>query len=461
MATGRIWLLNPPSRRRVLRDYYCSKISKAFYLYEPVDLLMLSAIFADEDLLVTDAVAEGKSVAHTLALAPTGEEDVIFGLIGAATASEDMTFYAALRQQTRARIYLSGDLAQDPTGEALLRLPFANGLLLDFADAPGLRALVVQHGPGVCASAAIRLPDGTISPAATTRAGGHPRAVGTPRHDLFPLHRYNYPFVRRKPFATLLTDFGCAYACTFCVMSSIGFATRPAGEVAEELRQLKAMGVRELYVSDQTFGAHRGHTQAMLPLLGASGMGWVCFTRGDLLRDGGLARDMAQAGCHTVMLGVESIHTETQKRVKKFAEQEKVEAGIAAAKKAGLKVLGTFLVGLPGETLADAEATLDWALTSGLDYASVNLAVPRNRTALANETGGADQDQGGGFSQLVDEDMLRFYNRFGLRFYARPRVAWGLMREMARPARLKVLAPEAWGLLRRTVERGAGTSLKL
>lgn len=453
MARGRIWLLNPPSHRRVLRDYYCSKISKAFYLYEPVDLLMLSAIFADEDLLVTDAVAEGKTVAQTLALAPTEENDVIFGLIGAATASEDRAFYAALRQQTRARIYLSGDLAQDPTGEVLLQMPFADGLLLDFSDAPGLRALVAAHAPGVCASAAIRLPDGTLCPASATRAKGHPRAVGVPRHDLFALNRYNYPFVRRKPFATLLTDFGCAYACTFCVMSSIGFATRPADEVAAELNQLKAMGVRELYVSDQTFGAHKAHTQAMLPLLGASGMGWVCFTRGDLLMEGDLARDMAQAGCHTVMIGVESIHAATQKRVKKFAEQEKVEAGIAAAKKAGLKVLGTFLVGLPGETLSDAQATLDWALLSGLDYASVNLAVPRNRTALADDTGGADQDQGGGFSQLADEDMLRFYNRFGLRFYARPRVAWGLMREMARPSRLMVLAPEAWGLMRRTVER--------
>ena len=38
MAT--ILLLNPPARRLVLRDSYCSKESKAGYLYHPVDLMV-------------------------------------------------------------------------------------------------------------------------------------------------------------------------------------------------------------------------------------------------------------------------------------------------------------------------------------------------------------------------------------------------------------------------------------
>ena len=38
-----------------------------------------------------------------------------------------------------------------------------------------------------------------------------------PRHDLFPHSRYRYPFIRRRPFATMLTDFGCAFKCTFCI----------------------------------------------------------------------------------------------------------------------------------------------------------------------------------------------------------------------------------------------------
>src|SRR5690606_23325720 len=150
-----------------------------------------------------------------------------------------------LRTVTPARIYLSGDVAQDPSGQVLAALPFADGLLLDFSDRDGVRALVAHHGEGICASAALRPPDGTIVPATTPRAKGHGRAVGVPRHDLFPLSRYSYPFVKRKPFATLLTDFGCAYACTFCIMSSIGFTTRPAQEVDTELSLLKKLGIQD------------------------------------------------------------------------------------------------------------------------------------------------------------------------------------------------------------------------
>lgn len=436
----------------MIRDYYCSKVSKGAYLYEPVDLLMFSAALSEENLKVTDAVAQRLGVAATLEQAPVGEDDLILGLIGQANASEDLAFYRALRERTRARIYLSGDMAQDPTGEALRgALSFADGLLLDFSDKAGLLA-VAAGNPEACDSVALK-----HRPAVTSRAKGHGKSVGTPRHDLFPLASYNYPFVKRRPFATVLTDFGCAYACTFCIMSSIGFTTRPPEEVDAELGQIAGLGVHDVYLSDQTFGAHPKHTAAMLDLLERHAMRWVCFTRADLMAEGDLALRLKKAGCHTVMLGIETIHEATQQTIKKFAVLPQVEAGIRKAKEAGLKVLGTFLVGLPGESLVHAEATLKWALSSGLDYASVNLAVPRNRTSLAE--GGhtvTDQDQGGSLSSLVDPDLQRFYNQFGLKFYSRPKVAWGLFREMMSPGRISVLAPEAVGFLGRSLQRARG-----
>ena len=44
---SKVLLLNPPGTRPYLRDYYCSKVAKADYIYEPVDLLMLSGMLAE------------------------------------------------------------------------------------------------------------------------------------------------------------------------------------------------------------------------------------------------------------------------------------------------------------------------------------------------------------------------------------------------------------------------------
>ncbi|MFK7786624.1 MAG: hypothetical protein AB8B56_16000, partial [Crocinitomicaceae bacterium] len=60
----KIALFNPPGDKIYIRDYYCSKVSKAYYYPQPVDLLIQSAYFPEEeyDITVIDAIAEKKSL---------------------------------------------------------------------------------------------------------------------------------------------------------------------------------------------------------------------------------------------------------------------------------------------------------------------------------------------------------------------------------------------------------------
>lgn len=57
-----VLLLNPPGKKRYIRDYFCSKVSKSGYLYPPTDLLLQSGLLArDFRVSALDAVAEGLS----------------------------------------------------------------------------------------------------------------------------------------------------------------------------------------------------------------------------------------------------------------------------------------------------------------------------------------------------------------------------------------------------------------
>ena len=74
---ARILLLNPPGDELFLRDYYCSKVSKADYVYQPVDLVVMSGIVSRDghEMAVIDAIVDDisreASLAQVEAFGPT------------------------------------------------------------------------------------------------------------------------------------------------------------------------------------------------------------------------------------------------------------------------------------------------------------------------------------------------------------------------------------------------------
>ena len=68
----RVLLLNPPGRRTYLRDYLCSKTSKADYVYHPIDLVLLSGTLALGMGDTIEPAAMTKVAAGGYALLPAG-----------------------------------------------------------------------------------------------------------------------------------------------------------------------------------------------------------------------------------------------------------------------------------------------------------------------------------------------------------------------------------------------------
>src|SRR6185436_14664706 len=104
----------------------------------------------------------------------------------------------------------------------------------------------------------------------------------------------------------VLTDYGCPYPCTFCVIGTLGFKTRPVDEVLAEIDHIRGLGIRELFFMDQTFGVVKKRGLALCAELEKRGdLSWTAFCRPDTADDELLAA-MKRAGCHTLILGVES-----------------------------------------------------------------------------------------------------------------------------------------------------------
>lgn len=426
-----VLLLNPPGTKPFLRDYYCSKVSKTGYLYHPVDLTFQSAILKNDfHVHVIDAIAEKFTPNDVFNSINRMRPDAVLCLIGAAAWEEDRKFIRDLRDAYSGIIAATGDVFQGEYKDAFDSLPEIDAILLNFAS-PGFRDWLTNPddtGLDMIVRRGAEIAEGRRSP-----MHGEFK-VGTPLYDLFPHRKYRYPFVRRRPFATILTDYGCPYPCKFCIMNVVGYRTRPIDEVLDEMRHLKQAGYRELYVNDQTFGANRKRAFELLEKMHREnfGFGWVCFTRTDVL-DEDLAVAMKMAGCHTIMFGVESANRNILDSYKKSVNQDDAFRTMDICRRYKLRSVATLLIGFPEDTNETIEETIRLALNLDPDYASFNFAVPRRGTFIRNrsiELGLAapdriDMDQAGEeiamATQFLSREEIAQWRRKALRmFYLRP-----------------------------------------
>ncbi len=436
----RVLLLNPPGKATYIRDYFCSKTSKSNYVFHPVDLLALSGIVGEQhEVEVLDCIAERLSRNEAQMRIINLDPEAIVSLVGSVSWHEDRSFLAQQAREGR-RILAIGDVLHENATQRLEEEPWLDAALDDFTSEDVLHILA-GNLQDVC-RATMRMPDGAIV-ARNKRNKQRSFRLPRPRHELFPRHGYHFSFARRARFATVLTDYGCPYPCTFCVIGTLGFRTRPVADVLEELDVLRRDGVCEVFFMDQTFGVQRERALELCAALEARGdLSWTAFTRPDLADDE-LLTAMARAGCHTLIMGVESASYEVLQAYRKGYDSNSVSAAFRRAREHGIRTVGTFIIGLPEETRASLEATLELAKDLKLDFMSLNMAVPRFGTefrARAISAGFVESDalvmdQGGGDAVLENgtldpETMLALKKSLVRRFYARPSYLWQRLRSI-------------------------------
>ena len=458
----RVLLLNPPGKQTYIRDYFCSKTTKSNYLFHPVDLVTLSGtLAAQHEIAVIDCMAERLTPKAAAARIDAFAPEAIVTLVGSVSWDEDRAFLAQQASQGR-RVIGIGDVLQEDSERRLSEEPWLEACLHVFANQD------VSHYLNGDRS---RIEEMTVRDelAKPKRVRVHGKQRGSfrvprPRHELFSPRGYHFSFARSQRFATMLTDYGCPWPCTFCVISTLGYQTRPIDDVLEEVDHLLADGVREIFFMDQTFGVQKQRSLDLCQALAERKvLSWTAYTRPDTATDE-LLTAMKRAGCHTIMMGVESSRDAQLEAYKKGYGVAEIRAGFARAKRAGLRTVGTFIIGLPEETKQTLEETLDLAVELELDFMSLNMAVPRFGTPFREQAlrlGLAERDelvmdQGGADAFLptrtLDRKAMRdLKRRMVRRFYLRPGYLVRRLASVRSVYELRAQALEGWALLRRNV----------
>ncbi|MFO7707529.1 MAG: radical SAM protein [Desulfobacterales bacterium] len=181
-----------------------------------------------------------------------------------------------------------------------------------------------------------------------------------PARHLLPLGRYR---ALGMPIS-MTTTRGCPHQCIFCVgrkMVGSRVRFRSPQRVVDELEALSRLGFHQVNIADDLFTADRRHCTAVCDEILRRGLKvkWTSFARVDTVSEEVLSR-MKAAGCTAVSFGVESANREILKTIKKRITPEQVIEAVRMCARTGVTPFASFILGLPGETPATIQESMDF-----------------------------------------------------------------------------------------------------
>ena len=272
-------------------------------------------------------------------------------------------------------------------------------------------------------------------------------ASPTPAWDLVNMRHYGFS-PHQSPDGLVypvLASRGCPFPCFYCeVRLRPGYVARSVDAVLDEIAEITSLyDVGTVFLADPTFAVHREWTLEFcrrLPAEGPPGLRWSCMSRTDRV-DPELLQVMADAGCFSVLFGVESLNPVALQAASKALDVTTVGPAIRAAKQAGLEVIVSLMIGLPGDSPLGVERSLDQLIAMEPDFAQFFVLqvgdgpVPEGGRFVSDWEGGKHEFWGHMYAaDAFDgrEQLEALRRRAFRRFYLRPGYLKGRVQALAR-----------------------------
>jgi len=184
------------------------------------------------------------------------------------------------------------------------------------------------------------------------------------------------------PMVQIFSARGCPNRCTFCswprTFTGTKFRARSVTNVVDEFEYVsnELPVVKEIFVEDDTFTINKLRVREICTEVQKRDLDvrWSCNARATL--DYETMRIMKSAGCRLIDVGYESGSDQILKNIKKGVTTADTKAFTVDAKRAGLKILGDFIFGLPEETEDTIKQTIQFIKEIKPDMLQIAVATP-------------------------------------------------------------------------------------
>ena len=267
------------------------------------------------------------------------------------------------------------------------------------------------------------------------------------------LHIKNY-FIGylKHPYVSFYTGRGCRSKCTFCLWpQTVGghrYRVRSTENVIAEVRWIKQHmpDVKEIMFDDDTFtdSSNLERVEAIARGMGELGVTWSCNAKANVPYK--TLKVMKDNGLRLLLVGYESGDDQILLNIKKGLRTDIARRFTQDCHRLGILIHGTFILGLPGETAASIETTIEYAKQLNPHTIQVSLAAPYPGTTLykqavregwlqENDAVNLVNEHGVqlaaiSYPHLSKEEIFHSMEVFYKRFYFRPGKIWEIVRTM-------------------------------
>ena len=208
-----------------------------------------------------------------------------------------------------------------------------------------------------------------------------------PARDLVNYERYRWNGVLEAP---MLTTRGCTFQCQYCSSSEMmgrRYRMRSVDNVIEEIREVQdKYHVKDIEFIDDTFTLNMKRAAEVMKAIVREKLDvrLSLSSRVNTINEE-LMQYLKKGGTTNIYYGIESGSQRVLDLMKKGIKLEQAEAAVALAKKYKIGVLGSYILGYPGETPEEMDQTIKFSIKLNTDYAQYSILTPFPGTPIYYE----------------------------------------------------------------------------
>jgi len=196
--------------------------------------------------------------------------------------------------------------------------------------------------------------------------------------------RHLVPFKEYKTSAQaggMITSRGCVYSCNYCSSSLImgkKFRTRSPENVVNELEELVyKYGLKDVAFLDDVFMLNKKRAGLIADEIKERDLdvNFVASSRVDMV-DKSVLESLKCSGMETLYCGVESGSQRVLDLMGKGITLGQVKSAFKTAKDVGVNIVGSFILGYPGETAKEMDETINFSIKLNPDYSQYSILTP-------------------------------------------------------------------------------------
>jgi radical SAM superfamily enzyme YgiQ (UPF0313 family) len=385
----KVLLLNPPTidEKRFIREGRCTQEQGVWAtLWPPLSLATIGAVLEEAScrVQIVDCPAQGVPWHALEQLIRAFMPDLVVWSTGTPSIKSDLGLASFVKRiNTRILTAVFGTHVTVFDKQSLESFPDIDYVVRNEPEMTVrdlVRSLTENGSPKAVRGLTYRQKNGEIS-ANPPRPFIEPLdKLPFPAWHLLDLNRYHLP-LKGTRYLMIAPQRGCPYRCSFCTCQTYygkRLRKRSIKTVVQEIEyDIEQYGVRDFFFWAETFVIDKKYVSALCSAIIERGLpiAWTSNSRVDTV-DSSLLKLMAEAGCWMISYGIESGSQTILDGARKGTTPEQASRAVRSAREAGIKTVGHFILGLPGETKESLESTIAYARTLPLDLAQFYCAVP-------------------------------------------------------------------------------------